>query len=146
MEFDNDEVLDDGDKHSKQGDGKPKAWRVEDDSNLEEKDLEKHLFVNSDKKKPVMEGKAMGGHSFNKDNLTTAGDDKNNPSQNGGYTNAYFARTEPSEEHPEDSNFKLKAQDGSPDYSKAQPAPGTQSEASKASARIDDDEKEHIET
>ena len=70
--------------------------------------------------KPVREGEPMGGQKFGENNNTYAGDDKNNPSQNAGYTNEYFRRTEPSDEHPEDSNFKVKDQEGSPDYDKAQ--------------------------
>jgi hypothetical protein len=37
--------------------------------------------------KPAREGQAMGGQSFGKNSNTPAGDDKNNPSQNAGYTN-----------------------------------------------------------
>jgi hypothetical protein len=118
MELNNEKFLDDRDNQSKREHDKPNAWRVNDDNNLKEKDLERNLYRNN--KKPIMEGQAAGGQNFGKNNLTPAGDDKNNPSQNAGHTNAYFARTEPSEEHPEDSNFKLKNQDGQPDYDKAQ--------------------------
>ena len=75
--------------------------------------------------KPIREGQPMGGQNFGKNNNTPAGDDKNNPSQNAGYTNEYFRRTEPSEEHPEDTNFKVKEQEGEPDYSSAQPHPAS---------------------
>ena len=54
----------------------------------------------------VMEGQGMGGQKFGENNLTPAGNDKDNPPQNAGEHNAYFARTQPAEEHPEDSNFK----------------------------------------
>jgi hypothetical protein len=118
----NEEVLNDRDNQTKQADDKPNAWRVNDDDNLKEHNLERNLYGKSeDNMKPVKEGQPMGGQNFGKNNNTPAGDDKNNPSQNAGYTNAYFARTEPSEEHPEDSNFKDKNQDGRPDYNKAQP-------------------------
>src|SRR3982750_1378271 len=69
--------------------------------------------------KPIREGQPMGGQNFGRNNNTPAGDDKNNPSQNAGYSNQYFARTEPSEEHPEDTNFKAAYQDGEPDYTSA---------------------------
>jgi hypothetical protein len=49
-------------------------------------------------------------------NNTPSGDDKNNPSQLAGYTNGYFKRTEPSDEHPENTNFKAEHQDGEPQY------------------------------
>ncbi len=96
------------------------AWQVEDDKNVEEKDLERS-FVRDAEKRPVREGSPAGGQKFGQDNLTPSANDKNNPSQYAGNTNAYFDRTEPSEEHPEDTNFKVASQDGSPDYSKAQP-------------------------
>ncbi|SDS70050.1 hypothetical protein SAMN05216490_1638 [Mucilaginibacter mallensis] len=100
----------------------PNAYRVNDSHTIEEKQLKKHyLFGKGDQHANPTEGKGAGGQKFGQENLTPAGDDKNNPSQNAGYTNAYFARTEPSEEHPEDSNFTAKNQDGSPDYSKARP-------------------------
>jgi hypothetical protein len=122
MEFDKNKHLDDWDDHSNLTAAKPNAWRVDDDKNLKEKNLERNLYGKSEHNmKPVMEGKAMGGHSFGKNSNTPARDDKNNPSQNAGYSNAYFARTEPSEEHPEYSNFKVKDQEGVPDYVKAQP-------------------------
>ncbi|MDP9081559.1 MAG: hypothetical protein M3O71_29460 [Bacteroidota bacterium] len=122
MEFNNKKHLDDWDDHSDKATDKPNARRVNDGKNLSEKNLARNLYGKSDSNmKPVKEGQAMGGHSFGKNSNTPAGDDKNNPSQNAGYTNAYFARTEPLEEHPENSNFKPREQDGEPDYAKAQP-------------------------
>ena len=85
---------------------------------LTEDDLQSELFKD---KKPVREGEPMGGHNFGKNNNTSAANDRNNPSQYAGNTNAYFDRTEPMEEHPEDSNFKAPSQEGSPDYDKAMP-------------------------
>lgn len=82
-------------------DGQPNAYRVDGDNDQEEKDL-KH---NGDTK-PISEGQPMGGQNFGSNNVTPAGDDKNNPSQNAGYSNAYFKRTEPAEEHTESNNFK----------------------------------------
>jgi hypothetical protein len=92
---------------------------------LKENEFVNHLEDNSqstenNSAKPVREGQPMGGQKFGESNNTYAGDDKNNPSQNAGYSNEYFRRTEPSDEHPEESNFKVKEQDGSPDYDKAQ--------------------------
>lgn len=132
MEFDKNNHLDDWDDHSIKTSDKPNAWRVDDAKNLKEKNLERNLYGRTkNNMKPVKEGQAMGGHSFGKNSNTPSGDDKNNPSQNAGYTNAYFARTEPSEEHPEDSNFKPKSQDGEPDYNKAQPYANWHNEAPK---------------
>jgi len=89
---------------------KPNAYRIEDDDNLEEKDLKTHyLFGDSEMKDtnaPGMEGQGMGGQAFGQNNLTPSGDDKDNPSRNAGKGNAYFNRTQPAEEHPENSNFK----------------------------------------
>ena len=103
---------------------KPTAYRVDDDDNLEEKDLKRSsLFGGSDEKKTDakgMEGKGMGGENFGKNNLTPSADDEANPSQNAGYSNDYFKRTEPAEEHPENSNLKSEQQSGEPDYSQAQ--------------------------
>lgn len=88
----------------------PNANRVEYDNNLEEKDLKTHYLFGDSKMKdpnaPGMEGQGMGGHAFGQNNLTPSGDDKDNPSQNAGNGNAYFNRTQPAEEHPENSNFK----------------------------------------
>ncbi|MDP9048121.1 MAG: hypothetical protein M3N14_08280, partial [Bacteroidota bacterium] len=119
MEYNKEEFLDDGDSRSKQVvDTKPNAWRVDDDNNPDENDLKGRpgdATVN-----PVMEGKPMGGQNFGENNVTPSGDDRNNPSQNAGYSNGYFARTEPSEEHPEDTNFTSPGQEARPDYGKAQ--------------------------
>lgn len=102
----------------------PNAYRVNDENNIEEKDLEKtYLFGKGDFHPNPTEGKGIGGSNFGEQHLTPSGDDKNNPSRNAGYTNAYFARTEPSDEHPENENFKPVYQEGSPDYDKAQPKP-----------------------
>jgi hypothetical protein len=91
---------------------KPNAYRVEDDNNLEEKDLKTHYLFGEAKMKstsdPGMEGQGMGGHKFGEHNLTQAGNDGDNPPQNAGEDNAYFARRQPAEEHPEDSNFEAK--------------------------------------
>jgi hypothetical protein len=107
-----------------QSEQKPTATIVEDDSNLEENDLKRtYLFGKSEDKnpdQPGFEGEGMGGQSFGKNNVTPSGDDQANPSQNAGYANAYFKRTEPSEEHPEDTNFKDGEQAGEPDYKQAQ--------------------------
>jgi hypothetical protein len=92
-----------------------------DENNLEQKDLEKNfLFGKGDFEPHPTEGRPTGGEHFGEENMTPSGDDKNNPSQNAGYDNAYFARTEPSDEHPENSNFTPQNQQGSPDYSQAQ--------------------------
>ena len=78
-------------------------------------------MLNYNEQKPIREGQPSGGQKFGEDNHTPSGDDKNNPSQNAGYSNEYFRRTEPSEEHPENSNFKPQDQEGEPDYDSAQP-------------------------
>lgn len=88
--------------------GQPNAYRVDDDQNINENDLKR-----SGEMHPVSEGQPMGGQNFGSNNVISAGDDKNNPSQNAGYDNAYFKRNEPAEEHPENSNFKP---DEKPDY------------------------------
>jgi len=126
MAADNNELWNDGDSHSEQqNDNTPRGYRVDDDSNLEEKDLKRSfLFGGSERKSataPNMEGQGTGGEKFGQNNLTPSGDDKANPSQNAGNHNAYFKRTEPSEEHPENSNFKAEYQSGAPDYIQAQP-------------------------
>lgn len=101
---------DERDAQHKENSAKPNAYRVEDDSNLEEKDLNTHyLFGDSEMKDtnaPGMEGQGMGGQAFGQNNLTPSGDDKDNPSRSAGKGNAYFNRTQPAEEHPENSNFK----------------------------------------
>lgn len=103
-----------------QSEEKPKAWRVEEGDELTEDDLELELLAGKNSY-PVREGQPMGGHQFGKGNNTSAANDKNNPSQYAGNTNPYFDRTEPMEEHPENSNFRPPAQQGSPDYDRARP-------------------------
>jgi hypothetical protein len=113
--------LDDAEQHSDNNSDKPNAWRVEDDKNLNQEKLERNLYGKSEQNmKPVTEGQGMGGHNFGKNNNTFAGNDKNNPSQYAGNTNAYFDRVEPLEEHTENTNFKVQSQEGEPDYNKAQ--------------------------
>jgi len=98
----------------------PNAYRTDDGAGLGEKDLKKkYLFGKGNFEPHPTEGHGTGGEKFGEENLTPAGNDKNNPSQLAGSTNAYFNRTEPSEEHPEDSNFTAKDQEGAPNYSKA---------------------------
>ena len=121
MEFNHEAFLKDRDQ-SKQEDEAPKASVVEDKDNLTEDDLKREFLVNGDEKKPVREGTGTGGENFGNNNLTPSANDKNNPSQYAGNSNAYFDRTEPSEEHPENSNFKPENPAGSPDYDEAQPA------------------------
>ena len=125
MILNNDEFADKKEAHSQTGSSnKAGGYRVDDDTNLNENELKRSfLFGDGGDKntnKPVREGQPMGGQAFGENNNTPAGDDKNNPSQNAGYSNAYFARTEPMEEHPENSNFTAPRQDGQPDYSKAE--------------------------
>jgi hypothetical protein len=116
MNFNDDDIAGDRDNQTQTTENiKPNAYRVDDGAGLDEKDLEKsYLFGKGDNPANPTEGKSEGGQNFGKENLTPAGDDKNNPSQNAGYTNAYFARNEPSDEHPEDSNFTAAGQDGAP--------------------------------
>jgi len=83
----------------------PNAYAVKEEDGVEEKDLKRSYLFGDAEMKPVREGQPMGGNSFGENSVTPAGDDKNNPSQNAGYSNAYFGRTEPAEEHPENSNF-----------------------------------------
>jgi hypothetical protein len=80
-------------------------------------DLPQEIYSNN---AIIREGQPVGGQNFGKNNNTSAANDKNNPSRYAGNSNAYFNRTEPSEEHPEDSNFKVPKQAGAPDYDKAQ--------------------------
>jgi len=119
MEFNNDVFWSEKrlDKHL---DEVPALWRNEEGPNLTEDDLQLNL-LGSVSRKPVREGQPMGGQNFGKNNITCAANDKNNPSQYAGNTNAYLSLTEPLEEHPENVNFKVKNQDGRPDYDKAQP-------------------------
>lgn len=108
----------------------PNAYAVKDDDNLQEKDLQHSIVykdgdVDENGMKPVREGTPMGGQNFGKNNTTPAGDDKNNPSQLVGYNNAYLSRTEPSEEHPENNNFKDPNQLGQSNYTQAADAAAT---------------------
>ncbi|WP_183560760.1 hypothetical protein [Mucilaginibacter sp. SP1R1] len=104
------QLQDDTDHRTEQTGDKPNAYRVDDD-NLEEKDLKRSFLVSDDDMKkqdsPGMEGKGMGGQNFGQNNLTPSGDDEANPSQTAGYTNEYFRRTQPAEEHPENSNLLI---------------------------------------
>jgi hypothetical protein len=123
---DNEFRSDDKDNHTEQpNDDKPTAYRVEDEHNLEEKDLKRNYLFGEGKMKsadaPGMEGQGMGGSKFGQNNVTPAGDDKANPSQNAGYDNAYFRRNEPAEEHPENSNFVAEQQQGGADKNVGQP-------------------------
>ncbi|HEX3385950.1 MAG TPA: hypothetical protein VHS53_12210 [Mucilaginibacter sp.] len=112
------------DVKSGENSSKPHAYRVDDDKNLEEKDLKAHYLFGEGKMKsttdPGMEGQGMGGQKFGEENLTPAGNDAANPPQNAGEDNAYFARRQPAEEHPEDSNFEAKEDQGGSDI----PGPG----------------------
>lgn len=110
----------------------------------------------------VREGKGMGGHNFGEDgNPTPTGDDKDNPSRNAGYTNAYFRRTKPTEEDTANNNFKPDYQQGEPDYEAAQqpraniPGPQELPDQQKVgedtidmprATKPDNEEKDHIET
>ena len=123
MAFNDDKFVDDRDDRQQTGNKtQPNAYLADDGDGVGQKDLEKtYLFGKGNNPANPTEGKGSGGENFGQENNTPAGDDKNNPSQNAGYTNKYFARNEPSEEHPEDSNFTAKNQEGTPNYSKAQP-------------------------
>jgi hypothetical protein len=126
MTSNNNELWGDKEQHPEQYDhDKPRAYQVKDDDNLEEKDLKRtYLFGHSKVKSmnaPGMEGQGMGGEHFGQNNLTPSGDDQANPSQNAGYGNAYFRRTQPSEEHPENSNFVVQDQQGKADDPGGQP-------------------------
>jgi hypothetical protein len=126
MELRDNEFRSDETTHPEQQENKSKAYRVEDDDNLEEKDLKRSpLFGKLEMKSPNdpgMEGNGMGGENFGQNNITSAGNDKDNPSQMAGDNNAYFNRTQPAEEHPENNNFKDPNQAGKPNYSAAMSA------------------------
>jgi hypothetical protein len=104
---------------------KPTAYRDDQGKHTKEKDLKRpFLFGDSqqkDRTAPGMEGEGMGGHKFGEDSAPPTGNAPNNPSQNAGDTNAYLSRTRPSEEHPENNNFKVEEQQGEPNYDGAQP-------------------------
>lgn len=95
--------------------------KVDDDDNADEKDLKRtYMFGDSKDDNPDRKGyesHGMGGQNFGEPNVTRSGDDPANPSQNAGYSNDYFKRTEPLEEHPEDQNFKPTSQEGAPNES-----------------------------
>ncbi|WP_419698780.1 hypothetical protein [Mucilaginibacter sp. NFX135] len=101
---------------------KANAYRV-DENNLTEDDLQRGFLTSKEDMKkqdaPGMESRGMGGQNFGENNVTPSGDDEANPSQNAGYTNEYFRRTQPAEEHPENSNFTDPDQVGQPNYSQA---------------------------
>jgi hypothetical protein len=118
MEFYDDEFERDQDRLD-QTDG-PRARYAEESDELSEADLHLKLFEGNEKSL-VREGQPMGGQNFGKSNNTSAANDKNNPSRYAGTSNPYFNRAEPMEEHPENSNFKVPDQEGSPDYDKARP-------------------------
>jgi len=117
MHYKDDEFLNDFEDQQEQNDpnanhpanqentDSPNAYAVKDDESVDEKDLKRNFLFGDAEMKPVREGKPMGGESFGENNITPAGDDENNPSRNAGYSNAYFSRTEPAQEHPENSNF-----------------------------------------
>ena len=102
---------------------KPEAQRVDEGKETSESDLKRSLNFGA-KTEPVKEGKGMGGHKFGEANHPPTGDDKNNPSQNAGYTNAYLAKTEPSEEYTDNNNFKAPGQEGEPNYEQVPPLDG----------------------
>ncbi len=126
MELRDNENREENDLQNEQTQGKPNAYRVDDDDNLTEEDLQHGYPTSKDDMQkqdaPGMEGRGMGGQSFGENNLTPSGDDPNNPSQTAGYTNEYFRRTQPSEEHPENNNFKDPNQLGQSNYSAAMDA------------------------
>ena len=130
-------------------DAKPTASRVEDDSNLEEKDLRRTAFMFGSEEKtgnePGMEGNPAGGQRFGENSNTPSGDDKNNPSQNAGDNNGYFSRTEPLEEHPENNNFKDPNQLGQSNYTESTGAvpTGQSDEQNAAPAKEGPDDNEN---
>ena len=111
--------------------------KVEDNDELNEKDLKRsYLFGDSKDKNPDhagYESHGMGGQNFGEANVTRSGDDQANPSQNAGYDNDYFKRTEPAEEHPEHQNFKPKAQEGEADPNMGKEEDGSNSPDSEGS-------------
>jgi hypothetical protein len=123
MDSPNEQFLNTRDEHQEQH-TKPNVQRIDDDHNAKEKDLKRNFLVGGAMKNansPGMEGEGMGGHKFGGDSHPPTGDDPANPSRNAGYSNAYFSRTEPMEEHPENNNFKDPSQQGEPDYHVAKP-------------------------
>jgi hypothetical protein len=111
MVLNDEEFLSEDNNHPEQQENKkPNAYRVDDDDNLTEDDLQ-HGFPASknDMKKqdaPGMEGHGMGGQNFGENSLTPSGDDEANPLLNAAYINAHFKQTQPAEEHLESNHFK----------------------------------------
>ncbi|RKR85533.1 hypothetical protein BDD43_5804 [Mucilaginibacter gracilis] len=100
-------------------DTKPNAYRVDDDGNADEASLKRNYIIGGEMKDanaPGMEGEGTGGQQFGGTSNPPTGDDPANPSRNAGYSNGYFARTEPAQERPENNNFKSPEQQGQPDY------------------------------
>jgi hypothetical protein len=128
---------------------KPTASRVEDDSNLEEKDLRKTTFMFGSEEKdgtePGMEANGAGGQRFGENSNTPSGDDGNNPSQNAGYSNEYFKRSEPAEEHPEQNNFKDPNQLGQSNYTESTGAvpTGQSDEENEGPEKEDSEDNKH---
>lgn len=94
------------------------GYEVKDDSdNLDESDLKRKIFGGEDANpdQSGYESHGMGGQAFGEISETRSGDDLANPSRNAGYSNDYFKRTEPLQEHPENQNFKPLDQLGEPD-------------------------------
>jgi len=58
-------------------DGKPNGYRLEDDDNLEEKDL-KRTFLFGDAEMKSTNDPGMGAQNFGKNNVTPAGNDQGN--------------------------------------------------------------------
>lgn len=121
MQYDENKPRDNQDERSV-NEGRAGGYRVENDnSGIQEKDLRRSPILGQGQMQDVHEGQPMGGHKFQQDgNPTPTGDDPANPSRNAGYSNAYFARTAPSEEYPENNNFKAAHQQGAPNYEGAQ--------------------------
>lgn len=130
MASENESVVKNKPEQAQQSSGKPNAYRVEDDNNLEENDLKRtYLFGDAKMKssnEPGMEGQGMGGQNFGENNITSGGNDKDNSPQNAGENNAYFKRTQPAEEHPEDENFVAQNQQGEPTKKDEPNIPGPQ--------------------
>jgi hypothetical protein len=125
MNLQDEQLLNSEAEHS-DNQAKPQAHRVDDDKAVEEKDLKRsYIFgdgFNKDANAPGMEGEGAGGGDFGKSSTPPTGNDRANPSQNAGNTNARLGLTHPFEEHTENNNFKDQNQQGEPDYEKAQPA------------------------
>lgn len=104
--------------------------RVVSEDGPDEEQLRRHyLFGSAETKKTNvagMEGQGMGGQNFGRNNLTPAGNDRGNPPRYAGEHNAYFSRTEPMEEHPEDENFKAPKDEQPGDEDQDPKIPGPQ--------------------